>query len=242
MATSLPAPACGVETSGDTVSGRRLPSVAAVEPIGVADGVRWQRVRTEPSPLNAERLAPEAGECTGWRWRRCQTVIQALLSRPTKPLKQQENASRWVYSLWFICSTCTFGAACELGPNICDQPPMRSCVASIVPVTLSTAICSGLPVLRAPAHPLSHGHQITRDGLRRIGPGSGRAGDGSTQGSRPFRRRGVEQAHARLSGPAQPSPTLGDAINAGYGYLEVSAWAAPCVVLGHTQLLMAHLN
>lgn len=33
--------------------------------------------------------------------------------------------------------------------------------------------------------------------------------------------RGVDHAHARLQGPAQPSPTLGDALNAGYGYLEV---------------------
>jgi len=31
----------------------------------------------------------------------------------------------------------------------------------------------------------------------------------------------VEQAHARLQGPAQPSPALGDALNAGYRYLEV---------------------
>jgi len=38
----------------------------------------------------------------------------------------------------------------------------------------STAICSGLPVPRGPAHPLSHGHQITRDDLRRIGSGGGR--------------------------------------------------------------------
>ena len=30
---------------------------------------------------------------------------------------------------------------------------------------------------------------------------------------------GLEQAHAQ--GPAQPSPTIGDALNAGYGYLEV---------------------
>jgi hypothetical protein len=33
----------------------------------------------------------------------------------------------------------------------------------------------------------------------RIDTGSGRAGDGSTQASRPARLRGVEQAHARLS-------------------------------------------
>ena len=44
-------------------------------------------------------------------------------------------------------------------------------------------------------------HEVTRDHLRRIGPGSGRAGDGSTQGIRPAGHRGVEQAHARLSGP-----------------------------------------
>ena len=32
---------------------------------------------------------------------------------------------------------------------------------------------------------------------------------------------GVEQAALGFQGPAQPSPTLGDAINAGFGYLEV---------------------
>ena len=74
---------------------------------------------------------------------------------------------------------------------------------------------------RGPAHPLSHGHQVTRDDLRRIGPGGGRAGDGSPQGSRPARRRGVEQAHARLSGSGAAIAALGDAINAGFGYLEV---------------------
>ena len=91
----------------------------------------------------------------------------------------------------------------------------------LCPARSSTAICSGLPVPRGPAHPLSHGHQVTRDHLRRIGPGGGRAGDGSTQGSRPARRRGVEQAHARLSGSGAAIAALGDAINAGFGYLEV---------------------
>jgi hypothetical protein len=80
------------------------------------------------------------------------------------------------------------------------QVAAQVCVASVVPGTPSTAICSGLPVHRGLAHPPSHGHQVTRDDLRRIDPGSGRAGDGSTQGSRPARLRGVEQAHARLSG------------------------------------------
>ena len=44
------------------------------------------------------------------------------------------------------------------------------------------------------------GTKITRDDLRRIDQGGGRAGDESAQGSRPARRRGMEQAHARLSG------------------------------------------
>ena len=73
-------------------------------------------------------------------------------------------------------------------------------VAPVVPGALSTAMCSGLPVPRRPAHPLSHEHQVTRDHLRLIGPGGGRAGNGSPQTSRPARCRCVEQAHARLSG------------------------------------------
>jgi hypothetical protein len=35
------------------------------------------------------------------------------------------------------------------------------------------------------------------------------------------RKAAVEQRMLGFQGPAQPSPTLGDALNAGYGYLEV---------------------
>ena len=62
--------------------------------------------------------------------------------------------------------------------------PLAACAARFLALLLdlpepvggtpSTAICSGLPVPRGRAHPLSHGHQITRDDLRRIGPGGGR--------------------------------------------------------------------
>ncbi|MGA7149793.1 MAG: recombinase family protein [Pseudolabrys sp.] len=45
------------------------------------------------------------------------------------------------------------------------------CVASVVSVASSTAICSGLSDHRRRAHPLSHGDQVTRDHLRRIDPG-----------------------------------------------------------------------
>src|SRR5581483_12426825 len=49
------------------------------------------------------------------------------------------------------------------------------------------------------------------------------SGEGCTdaQGGRPFSLRGLEKTNAGLRGPAQPSPTLGAALNAGYGYLEV---------------------
>jgi len=82
------------------------------------------------------------------------------------------------------------------------QPDLAAAFGTlaVVPGALSTAICSGLPAHRCSTHSLSHGHEVTRDHLRRIGPGGGRAGDGSTQGIRPARRRGVEQAHARFSG------------------------------------------
>ena len=52
----------------------------------------------------------------------------------------------------------------------------RRAAASVVPGAPSTATRSGLPVHRRPAHLSRHGEQITRDALRVIGPGGGRAG------------------------------------------------------------------
>ena len=71
-----------------------------------------------------------------------------------------------------------------------------------------------------PAHPLAM-ESKSRETICGIDPGSGRAGDGSAQGSRPAgpARRGTSECSA--FGPAQPSPAWGDAINAGFGYLEV---------------------
>ena len=62
-----------------------------------------------------------------------------------------------------------------------SEPVLRSVLGTdqpVPPATSSTAICSALPALRGRAHPLTHGHQVTRDHLRRIGQGGGRAGDG----------------------------------------------------------------
>ena len=89
------------------------------------------------------------------------------------------------------------------------QVAAQVCVASVVPGALSTAICSGLPVHCGRAHPLSHGHQVTRDHLRRIDPGSGRA---ATEARKKADRLAVEAWNKRMlgfQGPAQPSPTLG---------------------------------
>jgi len=65
-------------------------------------------------------------------------------------------------------------SAIEAGAGVpgCRGAGVPRCLP-LCPGTPSTAICSGLPVHRLPAHPLSHGHQVTRDHLRRINPGSG---------------------------------------------------------------------
>jgi hypothetical protein len=79
-----------------------------------------------------------------------------------------------------------------------------------------------LPAHRAPAHPHAHGHQITRDDLRRVRSG---AAERATQGRKDADRLAVEAWNKRMlggfQGPAQPSPALGDGLNAGYRYLEV---------------------
>jgi hypothetical protein len=95
------------------------------------------------------------------------------------------------------------------------------CVASVVPGTPSTAICSGLPVHRGRAHPLSMG---TKSRETIYGASVRAAAERATQARKAADRLAVEAWNKRMlgfQGPAQPSPTLGDAINAGFGYLEV---------------------
>jgi hypothetical protein len=91
----------------------------------------------------------------------------------------------------------------------------------LVPGTPSTAISSGLPVHRGRAHPLAHGHQVTRDHYRAsVRAAAERAAEARKQAD----RLAVEAWNKRMlgfQGPAQPSPALGDSINAGYRYLEV---------------------
>ena len=59
------------------------------------------------------------------------------------------------------------------------------CVASVVPGTLSTAICSGLPLLCGPAHLHTHGHQVTGRRIVPCGQNSAFVGMGVSEDSGP---------------------------------------------------------
>jgi hypothetical protein len=90
-----------------------------------------------------------------------------------------------------------------------------------VPATLSTAICSGLPFLRGPAHSLAMG---TKSRETIYGASIRAAAERATEARKEADRLAVAAWNKRMlgfQGPAQPSPTLGDALNAGFGYLEV---------------------
>jgi hypothetical protein len=95
------------------------------------------------------------------------------------------------------------------------------CVASVVSGTLSTAICSGLPVSRGSAHPLWHG---TKSRETIYGGSVRAAAERATEARKAADRLACEAWNKRMlgfQGPARPSPSLGDALNAGFGYLEV---------------------
>ena len=109
-------------------------------------------------------------------------------------------------------------------PPIARLKPLG--VASVVPVTSSTAICSGLPVHRGRAHPLSMG---TKSRETIYGGSVRAAAERATEARKEADRLACEAWNKRMlgfQGPAQPSPALGDAINAGFGYLEVKCLAA----------------
>ena len=101
------------------------------------------------------------------------------------------------------------------------QVAAQVCVASVVPLALSTASCSGLPVDRGPAILLAVG---TKSRETIYGASVRAAGERATEARTQADKLAVEAWNKRMlgfQGPAQPSPTLGDAINAGYRYLEV---------------------
>ena len=98
---------------------------------------------------------------------------------------------------------------------------MRVWALRVVPGPPSTAIYSGLPVPRGPAHPLAMGSK-SRETI--YGASVRAAAERATEARKGADRLAVEAWNKRMlgfQGPAQPSPTLGDALNAGFGYLEV---------------------
>jgi len=108
----------------------------------------------------------------------------------------------------------------EKSLNKATMPP--GCyVASVVPGTSSTAICSGLPVPRGPAHPPTMG---TKSRETIYGASVRAASERATEARKQADRLACEAWNRRMlgfQGPAQPSPALGDALNAGCRYLEV---------------------
>jgi hypothetical protein len=95
------------------------------------------------------------------------------------------------------------------------------CVAPVVPAALSTASCSGLPVPRGAAI-FSRMGSKSRESI--YGGAVRAAAERATQARKDADRLACEAWNKRMLGfqdPAQPSPALGDALNAGYLYLEV---------------------
>lgn len=104
-------------------------------------------------------------------------------------------------------------------------------VASVVPGALSTASCSGLPVPRGPAI-LSRMGTKSRETI--YGASIRAAAERATEARKEADRLAVAAWNKRMlgfQGPAQPSPALGDALNAGYRYLEVKCLG--CNTHGH---------
>jgi hypothetical protein len=94
-------------------------------------------------------------------------------------------------------------------------------VPRIVSGTFSTAICSGLPVLRRPAILCG---MTTKSRESIYGASVRAAAERAAQARREADRLACVAWNQRMlgfQGPAQPSPALGEAINAGFGYLEV---------------------
>ena len=94
-------------------------------------------------------------------------------------------------------------------------------IASVVPVRHPPPICSRLPVPHGPAIASRMG---TKSRETIYGGSVRAAADRATAARKAADRLAVEAWNKRMlgfQGPAQPSPALGDALNAGFGYLEV---------------------
>jgi hypothetical protein len=80
---------------------------------------------------------------------------------------------------------------------------------------------SNLPTLGDPAHPFAMG---TKSRETIYGASIRAAAERAVEARKEADKLACDAWNKRMlgfQGPAQPSPTLGDAINAGFGYLEV---------------------
>jgi hypothetical protein len=92
----------------------------------------------------------------------------------------------------------------------------------VVPGSSTAAICSGLPPATVNRHPLAHMGTKSRETI--YGASVRAAAGRATEARKQADRLAVEAWNKRMlgfQGPAQPSPAPGDALNAGYRYLEV---------------------
>jgi hypothetical protein len=113
------------------------------------------------------------------------------------------------------------GLGAHVGQALLTPIADLGCVASVVPVTSSTAICSRLSVHRRRTHPSRMG---TKSRETIYGASVRAAAERATEARKEADWLAVEAWNKRMlgfQGPAQPSPVLGDALNAGYRYLEV---------------------
>lgn len=111
-------------------------------------------------------------------------------------------------------------ATCRVSWSRAGASQGRS-LASVVLGTLSTAIRSGLPASRQAAHLPGMGTK-SRESI--YGGSVRAAAERAAEARKKADRLACEAWNKRMlafKGPAQPSPTLGDAVNAGYLYLEV---------------------
>lgn len=102
-----------------------------------------------------------------------------------------------------------------------SQLEVRPLVVSVVSDLLSTATRSGLPAPDRSSHPLAMG---TKSRETIYGASVRAAAERAANARKEADALAVAAWNKRMlgfRGPAQPSPTLGDALNAGYGYLEV---------------------
>ena len=107
------------------------------------------------------------------------------------------------------------GLGAHVGQVLLTPIADLGCVASVVPVTSSTAICSGLSVHRRRTHPSRMG---TKSRETIYGASVRAAAERATEARKEADQLAVEAWNKRMlgfQGPAQPSPVLGDALNAG---------------------------